>query len=159
MSIRLNCIVAPKEFLPVSLVGHKESIISLFFVGEGVETIYSVSRDGSVFVWKVVARTNEKEAQANEEENKEEQMQVDIHERNRETTKISISKQKQERYFRGPRPRKPLFGEGKWRITAKHFFDHQHSKVPCLFVFYFHVCFAFLFLFLCFESNLFLSFL
>ena len=85
--------------VPSLLSGHKDKIIGAWFT-EDASTIYTVSKDGALFEWKMHSN-DKKEEQSNEKK----------------------SKKLKNNQLLAAKPR--VF----WRITAKHFFQQNNSKV------------------------------
>ncbi|KAH7135215.1 WD40-repeat-containing domain protein [Dendryphion nanum] len=69
--------VDPEEgFVPTTLAGHRQGVLGAWF-SKDQETIYTISKDGAVFVWKYMLRPGVPE----DEEENEENSQWRIHER------------------------------------------------------------------------------
>ena len=50
MTVRLHSILKLKGFVPITLTGHRDTVVGAWFVD--AKTIVTVARDASLFVWK-----------------------------------------------------------------------------------------------------------
>ncbi|KAI9316685.1 WD40 repeat-like protein [Dichotomocladium elegans] len=95
MTARLYWIDAPKDYVPQTLTGHRNTIMGAWF-SDNMQNIYTVSKDGAVFHWRYGTRAAIAGLDSDDE------MDVD--------------------------------GENKvdrvqWRISAKHYFNQNNTKV------------------------------
>ena len=54
LTARIHSLHPTQGFIPVALSGHRERLVSVHFAGE--RELYTVSRDGAIFVWRWVER-------------------------------------------------------------------------------------------------------
>ncbi|KAJ3127408.1 hypothetical protein HK098_006397 [Nowakowskiella sp. JEL0407] len=113
MTVRIYSVNPVDGFTPTVLTGHRSTVVGAWFKQEKkCSKIYSVSKDGSLFVWK------SKDGAFGEEISDE--VMGDA-EKGHQTKKI-----KEEGKLN-----KPLLRSSEWALEQKHFFNQNHAKVVC----------------------------
>ena len=113
LSCRVYSLNPIKDYRPVTLTGHRDVVIAAFFDKEDSK-IYSVSKDGALFVWEKVLRDNVSEEGENDEDadgGKE----------------VELS----ENFKRGNGSRRVVNNCMTFKLRGKHFFDQNHARVTC----------------------------
>jgi periodic tryptophan protein 2 len=90
-------------YAPPTLAGHREPLVHVAFAGDAGDAVFTVSKDGAVFEWRL------------EEEEEEEEEETDQH-----------SRRRADRRWKTPTKTKTK----RWRMRGKHFF-HQPAKLTC----------------------------
>ena len=52
MSIRIYSLEPEEGFKPITLTGHRDTVVAAWFDGQDSGTIYSVGKDGIMYCWK-----------------------------------------------------------------------------------------------------------
>ncbi|KAJ3293421.1 hypothetical protein HDU79_000365 [Rhizoclosmatium sp. JEL0117] len=105
MTLRVFSTDPIEGFEPSTLTGHRSAVVNAWFSVDG-QTIYSVSKDGSLFIWKFVTLEHIRRYLNNGQDEDEEGL-----------TEKEIKKRRME-------------GEKKkWTLTGRHYFNQNHAKV------------------------------
>jgi periodic tryptophan protein 2 len=116
MTIRVFSTDPVDGFEPSILTGHKDVINGAWFSVDA-QAIYSVSRDGTLIVWKLKTLGNDFE--------EDEEIESDDDDELRDPKRSANTRRK--------RQRKTDLETGapikKWYLTARHFFKQNHAKV------------------------------
>ncbi|KAJ1535352.1 hypothetical protein HK096_002733, partial [Nowakowskiella sp. JEL0078] len=112
MTIRIYSVDPVDGFTPTVLTGHRSTVVGAWFKFEKNEIrVYSVSKDGSLFVWKA----------------KDNAFGIDTGTHHEDQVEIQKTKKKARHEDAG----KPLLRSGEWSLEQKHFFNQDHAKVVC----------------------------
>ena len=87
-------------FVPVTLTGHRESLVAAYF-GDGDRDIYTVSRDGALFEWECVGQEDMSDDEISGAEEEGEDAIVEV--------------------------KRPAICD--WELRNKRFFNHNHAKI------------------------------
>ncbi|RHZ62420.1 hypothetical protein Glove_340g34 [Diversispora epigaea] len=117
MTVKIYPLILNKEFNTVTLSGHRDYVIGAYF-SEDQETIYTISRDGALFIWKFSSLKEKDSDSSEEEEKKKDLMEIDD-----EPLKTNNDNNDNNNYNKNNKKR--------WRIIAKHYFNQSGAKVNC----------------------------
>lgn len=125
-------------YVPVTLSGHKGSVVGLYFAGEG-DVIYTVSKDAAAFVWEWIERPlirTEVATSLTAAGGEAEDVEVDAQPKRKGTSALAS----RGRFHTVPDPAAAAAAStgkdfsilgGEWRLVSKHFFKQDNAKV-CL---------------------------
>lgn len=128
-SVRMYSLDPTPDFVPLVIAGHKSDIVGVF-MGEpenGSSVLFTLSKDGSLFVWKFFKHADIKEAKeaalkTTKQLKKEKGKAHAFHQQQHTATLTTPDSEDSEAT--------PYSG-GKWMLDKKHFIDHNHAKVVC----------------------------
>lgn len=136
MTVRLYSLHPIPGFVPVTLSGHRGSIVGVHFASTG-DVLYTVSKDAATFVWEwterstlsVTALTALGDAQEDADSADEAAAAGPV-----KKTRTTAALASRDRYHTVPDPAassKENFSilAGEWRLATKHFFKQDHAKV------------------------------
>jgi len=106
MNAKMYSLHSLEDFVPITLSGHRNIVISAFFSNDQ-ETVYTVSKDGTIFVWK----DPDSEKMQNDDDLPE-NMQEAL-----KRTRIDIESNTRKRKYR------------RWWVTQREYFNQ--IKVQC----------------------------
>ena len=95
-----------EDFVPITLSGHRDTVIAAFFSSDQ-ETIYTVSKDGGMFIWK----DPDSEKMQNNDDLPEDMQQA------LKRTRMDIEASDRKRKYR------------RWWVTQREYFNQ--GKVQC----------------------------
>eukprot|EP01135_Chromosphaera_perkinsii_P011597 Nk52_evm36s2449 gene=Nk52_evmTU36s2449 len=107
LSCRVYSLDPMEDYRPVTLTGHRDVVIGVFFDKEDGR-IYTVARDGALFVWEKVLNEREEEAREMSEE-------------------MKLKRELQ----RGNGSRRVVNNCMTFKLRGKHYFNQNHAKVTC----------------------------
>ncbi|KAL6631994.1 WD40-repeat-containing domain protein [Neocallimastix sp. 'constans'] len=106
MNAKMYSLHSLEDFVPITLSGHRNIVISAFFSNDQ-ETVYTVSKDGTIFVWK----DPDSEKMQNDDDLPENMQQA------LKRTRIDIESNTRKRKYR------------RWWVTQREYFNQ--IKVQC----------------------------
>ena len=130
MTARIYSLDPIHGYIPVTLSGHRNSLVGVYFAGEG-DVIYTVSKDAATFVWEWMDRdVIASDALAAMGEGEEAAPRAP-----RKITPASSMLASRSRFHEVPDPAAAAGSKdysilsGEWRLLQKHFFMQEHAKV------------------------------
>lgn len=152
MSVRMYSLNPTAGFVPLVITGHRNHIVSVFF-GEpemDVPTLFTLSKDGSLFAWKYFSSKDalelkeakdeaRAEAEGDEHTNTRKRGRAHAFQASRQTPRLTNSTDKGTMVVAGDsgevegkqdsKEEEFLFAGGKWVLDKKHYIDHNHAKI------------------------------
>ncbi|GBG30583.1 Guanine nucleotide-binding protein subunit beta-1 [Hondaea fermentalgiana] len=120
MSARVYSLVTEKDFVVVTLTGHKERVVGCFFAED--ELIYTLSKDGALIVWRwewaPLAESNGSDDEAASDGDEEED-------------KVANGGGKLAKDDAGESDPPLSIKLGEWQREARHFIQRDHARVHC----------------------------
>lgn len=117
-------------YVPVTLSGHRGSIVGAYFGGEG-DVVYTISKDAAAFVWEWTERPLLPTAALQALPTQEDDLTSGVA---LSTTTAALASRT--RFHAVPDPCGAPSSErdfsvltGEWRLASKHFFNQDHAKV------------------------------
>ncbi|EJC97788.1 WD repeat protein [Fomitiporia mediterranea MF3/22] len=111
MTARLFTLNPLKGFRPKTFAGHRDVVINAYFSSDE-KTIYTVSRDGAVFVWRAKPVEDEPDEGSSSESN----IELDAH--NKDSPEAETKKTN-------------AIANTRWGISKRHYFNQPGTKLVC----------------------------
>ncbi|RKP07083.1 WD40 repeat-like protein [Thamnocephalis sphaerospora] len=119
MTCRLYSLDAIEGFGAVTLSGHKAAIVNAFF-SQDQRTIYTISRDASMFAWRCkLKRRRVRNTSGQEQDNDDEESEVEMEAE--EPNGTAVAKTETDR----------ILDARNWRIAERRMFKQNYARVVC----------------------------